>query len=286
MNSMRYLQMCEGYRPDLSIVDMEMLTYDWFLRHHRSQFPQVVFPGAFYHLGGNGTFSMKDFLDVNFDHVPIFVCVEWKQGDDSMIGSYDLVPLGILGRVRRLGKNDDWFEFSSWRERSANLLPLAYDMLSVERLKTYSVETWENQILQDLVTAKHRRAEYEIVYMLKHWEEFWSSPQDRELLVSSVTEATQQFEEYFVECPLGDENKMFVQKNIGIGYKTLWEYHRRARNPSTKNADLERVLSRAVGAFEKYLNAPVPFADQSVVLNVTLGLKTTLSEVQKGIFHF
>jgi len=31
-NSVRYLQRCEGYRPDVQHLDQSMMTYEWFVK--------------------------------------------------------------------------------------------------------------------------------------------------------------------------------------------------------------------------------------------------------------
>ena len=44
-NAARYAQICEGIRPDVKIIDLEMLTFDWYVPMMASRFPGVVFPG-------------------------------------------------------------------------------------------------------------------------------------------------------------------------------------------------------------------------------------------------
>ncbi|XP_032900325.1 transmembrane protein 260 isoform X2 [Amblyraja radiata] len=44
-NSLRYLHYCEKHRPDLSLVDQEMMTYNWYLPKLAKHLPIVRFPG-------------------------------------------------------------------------------------------------------------------------------------------------------------------------------------------------------------------------------------------------
>lgn len=39
VNTMRYLQRCEGYRQDVRIVDQSMMSYPWFKTMHGPHLP-------------------------------------------------------------------------------------------------------------------------------------------------------------------------------------------------------------------------------------------------------
>jgi hypothetical protein len=43
--SVRYLQICEGYRSDVTAMQLSMMTYPWF-QHKRALYPNITFPGA------------------------------------------------------------------------------------------------------------------------------------------------------------------------------------------------------------------------------------------------
>ena len=42
--SVRYRQVCEGYRPDITSIQLSMMTYAWF-QHKRDLYPHLTFPG-------------------------------------------------------------------------------------------------------------------------------------------------------------------------------------------------------------------------------------------------
>ena len=69
----RYLHLCEGVRPDVSLIDVEILTYQWSLPKLRKFYPKVDFPGDFWHnraaLWENGkrSFTMETFLNANYN---------------------------------------------------------------------------------------------------------------------------------------------------------------------------------------------------------------------------
>ncbi|XP_042635353.1 transmembrane protein 260 isoform X2 [Catharus ustulatus] len=44
-NALRYLHYCEGMRPDITLVDQEMMTYQWYLPKLAKHLPGVHFPG-------------------------------------------------------------------------------------------------------------------------------------------------------------------------------------------------------------------------------------------------
>jgi hypothetical protein len=43
--SVRYLQICEGFRSDVTAMQLSMMTYPWF-QHKRALYPNITFPGA------------------------------------------------------------------------------------------------------------------------------------------------------------------------------------------------------------------------------------------------
>ncbi|XP_078081581.1 transmembrane protein 260 isoform X2 [Mustelus asterias] len=70
-NSLRYLHYCEGERPDLSLVDQEMMTYDWYLPKLAKHLSHVHFPGHQWNpinqvdRAGAVTFNLHDLLIAN-----------------------------------------------------------------------------------------------------------------------------------------------------------------------------------------------------------------------------
>ena len=48
-NSMRYLRVCEGMRPDTTHLDQSMMTYPWFKPQQARHFVNITFPNLHYH---------------------------------------------------------------------------------------------------------------------------------------------------------------------------------------------------------------------------------------------
>ncbi|KAK1339234.1 hypothetical protein QTO34_019912 [Cnephaeus nilssonii] len=70
-NSLRYMHYCEGLRPDISLVDQEMMTYEWYLPKMAKHLPGVNFPGNRWNPvegvlpSGMVTFNLYHFLEIN-----------------------------------------------------------------------------------------------------------------------------------------------------------------------------------------------------------------------------
>ncbi|XP_042697266.2 protein O-mannosyl-transferase TMEM260 isoform X6 [Chrysemys picta bellii] len=70
-NSLRYLHYCEEMRPDVTLVDQEMMTYEWYLPKMAKHLPGISFPGRRWNPvegilpDGTLTFNLHHFLKVN-----------------------------------------------------------------------------------------------------------------------------------------------------------------------------------------------------------------------------
>uniref|UniRef100_A0A674GL20 Transmembrane protein 260 n=1 Tax=Taeniopygia guttata TaxID=59729 RepID=A0A674GL20_TAEGU len=70
-NALRYFHYCEGMRPDITLVDQEMMTYEWYLPKLAKHLPGVYFPGNRWNPvegvlpDGTLAFNLHRFLKVN-----------------------------------------------------------------------------------------------------------------------------------------------------------------------------------------------------------------------------
>ena len=100
INSARYLQVLEGHRTDVVLLDQELLTYPWYNAVAKQRFPHVAIPGDYYFPGRKGTYDMRRFLDANFKRgFKIFLAYGWKEHDYSRKGHYDVRPFGVVQEV-------------------------------------------------------------------------------------------------------------------------------------------------------------------------------------------
>ena len=90
INSARAVQTLEGFRPDVAILDQELLTYDWYNHKARRRyappqhprdggdFPEkqkqrISFPGSYYYPGRAGSYDLKQFLIANLKGAEVFL---------------------------------------------------------------------------------------------------------------------------------------------------------------------------------------------------------------------
>ena len=167
-NSARYVQRCEGYRRDVQMVDVSMLTYEWFVPTQGPNFPGFAFPGARYHPNEPGGFSMRELLDANFradPDAPVFLAGGWHEHDPSHEGHYDLEPWGVADRVVRADRVKT-FSPRAFHRRALKAAPrVAFHakLAAVdERDNGYAPGRWERVVVADVHAAYHKIA-YEML---------------------------------------------------------------------------------------------------------------------------
>ena len=114
-NPLRYVQMCENVRPDVVILDRQLLKSVWYVPAARRAYPQVEFPGLFYSwFDVFGAFSLKDFFDANLRSRPVFLdyvtllpSADRVKSDDSWLEKYELLPHGYFFEVVPQGGSYD-----------------------------------------------------------------------------------------------------------------------------------------------------------------------------------
>nr|DBA14368.1 TPA: hypothetical protein GDO54_005350 [Pyxicephalus adspersus] len=177
-NSLRYLHYCEGLRPDLSLVDQEMMTYEWYVPKTAKHLPNVHFPGNRWNPietklpDGTKTFSLHRFLKVNEDK-GVFVCIGLNEGDPTWRKSYTLWPWGTCEKI--VSKNtvfnaEEWVALTTnlynWTEEYGNFIKYIlhiYFFIRFEQSSWEAVangEMWEARVktaffIFDLAESAH-----------------------------------------------------------------------------------------------------------------------------------
>ncbi|NXM65971.1 TM260 protein, partial [Serilophus lunatus] len=122
-NALRYLHYCEGVRPDITLIDQEMMTYEWYLPKLAKHLPGVYFPGSRWNPvegvlpDGTLTFNLHHFLKVN-KHKEVFVCIGLHEGDSTWRRSYSLWPWGTC---EKLVPSNVVFDPGEWIHLTRNL---------------------------------------------------------------------------------------------------------------------------------------------------------------------
>ncbi|XP_053553306.1 transmembrane protein 260 [Bombina bombina] len=153
-NSLRYLQNCEGLRPDLALVDQEMMTYRWYLPKNAKHIPNVYFPGSRWNslgtklLDGTVTFNLEHFLKVN-EQRETFVCIGLHEGDPSWRKTHLLWP---WGSCEKLVPKNTIFNAEEWIKYTTNL----YNW--TEEYERFDSSSWEAIANEEMWEARTKTA--------------------------------------------------------------------------------------------------------------------------------
>jgi len=152
-NAARYVQACEGVRPDVVILDQEMMTKPWYIERARREFPDVSFPGAIYHPTVAGGFDMKAFVDTNGPRRSVHVYPGIKRGDSGWTDSYALVPDRVSSSVVAKTEIDDRVIRSVAAPEGLAMVRT----LAMPDEAHYPAGTWEHVVVVDYRNVFHSR---------------------------------------------------------------------------------------------------------------------------------
>ncbi|GMH70554.1 hypothetical protein TL16_g05437 [Triparma laevis f. inornata] len=104
-NTLHYMVRCENPRPDVNVLKIPLITYDWWKPMQIEHFPNVKgsFSGRRHHPFDKDGFNMKEFLDVNVGvsgKPELYVLGDWKKGDKSQ-DVYKKIPVGLADLIVR-----------------------------------------------------------------------------------------------------------------------------------------------------------------------------------------
>jgi len=151
LNSARYLQAGEHVRPDVRMLDQEMLTYRWMKTQVARSMPDVMLPGTHYHVSDPGAYTLRQLVDANVAGRPVFVCGGVKDGDTSLSGVYTQWPYGTCDRLL---PKDTPVDLSAWRRESEAALPVFRTGADPHP----AADSWERLAWDDYWESRHRRA--------------------------------------------------------------------------------------------------------------------------------
>lgn len=149
-NTVRYLQLAEGRRPDVRVLDQELLGFSWMRDRFVALYPEVVIPGARYMPGAPDGFTMKQLFDANIGRAPLLVCGGVKSGDTSADATYGLWPFGLCDRVR---SGSEPVDIDVWIRESEDALP-RIDFEGQPR----PPGSWEDVVWNDYWAVRQERA--------------------------------------------------------------------------------------------------------------------------------
>jgi hypothetical protein len=91
------VQQCEGYRPDIALVDREMLRTPWMKRLVNANYPGLTIPGNFYAERDAAGYDAGRLFDANSSKFNMFVN-RWEVNekiDWSWDSNYSMLPFGM-----------------------------------------------------------------------------------------------------------------------------------------------------------------------------------------------
>ncbi|HXC53498.1 MAG TPA: DUF2723 domain-containing protein [Candidatus Limnocylindrales bacterium] len=216
-NASRYVQVCEGVRADVIVLDQEMMTKPWYIERARTEHADLVFPGRMYHPREVNAFDMKSFVEANRAVRSIHVYPGVKQGDTSWSAGYLLVPDGISLHV--LSRGDFREEMISAVASDSTLAPLAANARPDET--RYPPGTWEHVVLTDYRAIVHSRG----VWLL---DRAMAVGESREMFVKARDALLQAAAEWPWPPP------WYVAKNLGLAASKLARWQPDARRDAIR----------------------------------------------------
>lgn len=146
----RYLQLCEGVRPDVVVLDRQLLTYPWANDVVRRVHPAIALPGARYGRSSEGGYDAAALVSANLARRPILMCGGDVAGDASLAGVFDAWPLGPCDRLLPRATPP---ALEAWLRESAAALP----PIPAGRAGAEGVDPWERVAIDEAWSARQRR---------------------------------------------------------------------------------------------------------------------------------
>ena len=103
LNSVRYAQRQLGHAPDVAVLDLNYMQFEWWVDRAKANagawgLDGFKFPGRHYG-GADDAFIMATLLDANYKDWKFFVCGGMHANDHSWEAGYRLWPLGMTMQV-------------------------------------------------------------------------------------------------------------------------------------------------------------------------------------------
>lgn len=173
-NGMRYLQVCEGVRPDVQMVDQAMLTYPWFIETQAGNLDRWVWPRGkrYYHPYDAEGFSMRELLDSNYAVAggergdgsgsvlddPIFIAGGLNEQDSTTDGAYNLLVWGMVELA--IPVREGFISEADYARWAADVAPLTPPLAPVrEQWLRWDETRWERIAFDDRFTM-HQKLGY------------------------------------------------------------------------------------------------------------------------------
>jgi hypothetical protein len=149
-SSVRYLQAVEGERPDVGVVDLELLGFGWYGESIRRAHPDFGLPPGRYMPGAPDGFSIAEIFEARRGLSPTLVCGSVKEGDTSADATFGRWPHGLCEIVHA---GTEPVNLDDWLRTSEAALP----ELSVNA-EPHEAGSWEDLVVRDYWEVRQARA--------------------------------------------------------------------------------------------------------------------------------
>ena len=223
--SVRYLQECEGVRPDIISINLSMMSYKWWETKHEVYGDRVSFPGTNYapeSMKGTG-FTWHEFLDSNIDNpnLPggIYLGGGLNYKESSHLDSYDVVPWGLSKRFTKKGQLTKGQGFKKWLVESRRIThDLTTRFTTLPPKSKYPESTWEWTLQREYFDHIYERSAHILELVIEDPPPEGLTPQDRFGLLVEVSAI---FELILSQDSLKKEEDFGLYKNLGLAYMSM-----------------------------------------------------------------
>jgi len=153
-----YLQGCEKARPDVHLVDRELLTQTWMKPLVQLHYPEVHLPGDIYHPDLPNGYGLRQLIAANISRFPVFFTEFHPAEDLSWEDTFEIWPHGFLLRIIPKGSP---FSLESYLKETDRLY-LDFDFSDLKNLPTGS---WEFYIYHEYLQSLLRRTGKALDYL-------------------------------------------------------------------------------------------------------------------------
>lgn len=203
--SIRYVQLFENYRPDIIVLDQNIMALSWGKNWIKRHYPEVLLPdyGAY----SSDGFKIKDFLDLNVSRHHIFFIFGLNNEDKSYENHYERWPLGLTTQILPKGVQMD---IQKWDQESLK----SFSSFDIHKLDDFSEGAYEHEYVEMYWNRYH---DYGIKYLMIAS----ARNNDKALLKKGIKILEWSLREY----PKSNES---LWRNLILGYQLLGEEDRSA----------------------------------------------------------
>ena len=229
-NSVRYLQSCEGLRPDVALMDRAMMNYEWQNKRLVTRFPALSFPGQHLSYTGESTpgYSLESLFEANIGRRPLFISPQHANEDTGWKKTFYSFTYGmtdqILPKTSTVNPQSYFVDSGKLHPKIMHASPSA------------SVETiWERYIDDRYVDIDQRRAASLFDYAMGIPSEVTSLKLASQLLKASIMTEANPDPVYFHNLGLFYSHWILREPASAAEIKASWK---EAASRATPGADL------------------------------------------------